>query len=213
MQSKTEMLSVRTDSICEATDKSIALTFDDGPDETYTNAVLDILEHYRVSATFFCLGSQVEKHPDVLRKMVRAGHVIGNHSWDHPYFTKETDADIRRQIEKTSDVIEQTTCVRPRLFRPPYGDVDDRVTGLVQGLGYHVVLWDVDSRDWAGIPGPTIVANVVPRLRPQAIVLHHCAGNVAGTVDALPYLIETQEAMGYRFTTLDALWNMSAYQL
>lgn len=117
------------------------------------------------------------------------------------------------QLEQTSDIIEEIVGLRPRLFRPPYGDIDDTVSAQVHSLGYDIVLWDVDSVDWSGISGPNILANVLPPLQADSILLHHCAGNVRGTVDALPYLIEVAHAMGYEFVTVDALMGNSAYQL
>jgi len=196
----------------DTTQKDIALTFDDGPDEQYTTEVLAILAHYSVSATFFCIGSQIEKCPDVLRSIAQGGHTVANHSWSHPYLTQCTSHDVSWQIESTSGLIAEVLGCRPLLMRPPYGDLDDRVEGQIASLGYQVILWDVDSVDWSGIPGPQVAANVLPAVRPGAIVLHHCAGRVAGTVEALPYLIEVTRAMGYRYARLEHLLGIPAYR-
>lgn len=183
----------------EAKSRRLYLTFDDGPDGQFTPAILDILDFYHVLATFFCIGQQVAAFPTVLKRMFDSGHTIGNHTWDHPYLTRVTDAEVMGQLERTSQCIEAVIGTRPLLFRPPYGDVDNRISTEISRMGYRIVMWDVDAVDWSGIKGPEIVSNVIPFLRDESILLHHSAGNVEGTVDALPYIIETAWKMGYRF--------------
>ncbi|MCL6445246.1 MAG: polysaccharide deacetylase family protein [Alicyclobacillus sp.] len=185
-----------------ASEQILFLTFDDGPDDEYTPEVLDILRHYGVPAVFFCLGSQAETHPNVLVRMAEEGHTVGNHSWDHPFLTKLPPEEVVRQLESTSASIEAKIGRRPILFRPPYGDVNERVVQQASELGYQTVLWSVDSVDWSGIPGPEVAANAISRLCPGGIMLHHSAGNVAGTVAALPYVIEVARKLGYRFERL-----------
>lgn len=194
-----------------ADDMPLALTFDDGPDLQYTPPILDILKRYGVPATFFCIGSQIQRHPDVLRRMVQSGHTVANHSWSHPHLTRETAGAVGMELDWTSIIIAETVGLRPRFFRPPYGDFNDAVAHQAQDRGYEIVLWDVDSVDWSGIPGPHIAANVLARLKSGAILLHHSAGNVAGTVDALPYLFEVAQAMGYQFVRLDEIMGTPAY--
>lgn len=195
----------------DSRDRRLVLTFDDGPDDEHTPAVLEALKHYGVPAAFFCLGAQVEKHPDVLRRIVQSGHIVGNHSWSHPHLTKESLTIVVDELSQTSSIIAQTIGLTPRLFRPPYGDIDDKLTSRIDEMDYRIVLWDVDSEDWSGIPSTKIVANVVSRLKEKAILLHHSAGNVQGTVEALPYLIEVARSLGYEFVGLDELIDESAY--
>lgn len=195
----------------DQTVRLLALTFDDGPDERFTPTILDALDKYRVPATFFCIGSHVEKHPQVFRRMVESGHIVANHSWSHPYFTKTSADDILCELEETSEMMVNTVGLRPRFFRPPYGDMDQKVELQVTKLGYHMVLWDVDAVDWSGISGPQIAANVLSQLEPGAVILHHCAGNVAGTVDALPYIIKVAQMMGFTFVSLDKLLGIAPY--
>lgn len=194
-----------------ADNMALALTFDDGPDLQYTPPILDLLERYGVPATFFCIGSQIQRRPNVLRRMVQSGHTVANHSWSHPHLTRETSEAVGMELDWTSIIIAETVGLRPRFFRPPYGDLNDAVAHQAQDRGYEIVLWDVDSVDWSGIPGPHIAANVLPRLQSGAILLHHSAGNVAGTVDALPYLIEVAQAIGYQFVRLDEIMGTPAY--
>ncbi|MCY0875565.1 MAG: polysaccharide deacetylase family protein [Firmicutes bacterium] len=192
--------------------KHLALTFDDGPDRSFTPQVLDILAQYAVPATFFCLGSQVNAFPEVLRRMHTEGHTIANHTWSHPYLTRSSVHDLVWEVQSTSDLIHDISGCRPRFFRPPYGDTDASVEEQIALLGYQSILWSVDSTDWSGISGPEVAARVIPHLHPGAIVLHHSAGHVAGTVAALPYLIEVTRALGYEYVRLEDMLGQPAYQ-
>lgn len=196
----------------DTSQREVALTFDDGPDETFTPQVLEILHHYGVHATFFCIGSQIQKYPDVLRNIAEGGHTIANHSWSHPHLTTMAAHDVMWELAATSGLIEEVVGCRPLFMRPPYGDLDARVEALIESEDYHVILWDVDSVDWSGIAGPQVAAHVLPDLHPGAIVLHHSAGRVAGTVAALPYLIEVTQAMGYRYARLADMLGIPAYK-
>nr|CAG29824.1 putative oligosaccharide N-glucosamin deacetylase [Alicyclobacillus acidocaldarius subsp. acidocaldarius DSM 446] len=185
--------------------RHLAITFDDGPDGDMTPKILSTLRDYGVPATFFCIGQQVERFPDVLKSIHQAGHEIGNHTMTHPYLTKLTDAEIERELRECQAAIEKVVQVPIRYFRPPYGDIDDRVRRIAASLHYEVVLWDVDSLDWSGIPGPAVAANVLPKLRPGAIILMHAGPFAKGTPEALPYVLEVAVAMGYDFVPLAKL--------
>ncbi|MCL6454265.1 MAG: polysaccharide deacetylase family protein [Alicyclobacillus sp.] len=189
--------------VLPTSDRLLGMTFDDGPDAEFTPKVLDILERYGVRVTFFCLGAQVDANPSVARRIVFAGHQIANHSWSHPHAEDVTPSELLREIAQTTETIHRVTGERPRWFRPPYGELLTEQAREVAAAGYRIAFWSVDSLDWSGIPGPQIVANVVPSLQNGAILLHHSAGHVAGTVDALPYEIELCLRLGYRFVRLD----------
>ncbi|QQE77889.1 polysaccharide deacetylase family protein [Alicyclobacillus sp. SO9] len=183
--------------------KVLALTFDDGPDSDYTPKVLSLLDRYGVHANFFCLGAAVEANPEVARRIVDSGHLIANHTWSHLHSTEISLAELHEEVQRTSAVIQRVTDVQPLYFRPPYGELNAEVSEAVSQWGYRVVLWSVDAVDWSGISGPQIAANVIPNLHHGGILLHHSAGNVSGTVDALPYIIEVCLKMDYRFVRLD----------
>ncbi|GMA57794.1 peptidoglycan/xylan/chitin deacetylase (PgdA/CDA1 family) [Alicyclobacillus sacchari] len=180
----------------------LIITFDDGPDGEYTPQILETLRHYGVPAVFFCIGEQVARYPGVLRAIDAAGHTIGNHTMTHPHLTELSDGEIRKQLTDAANQIEAAIGKRPHLFRPPYGDMDDRVKRIARELGYEPVLWDIDSVDWSGIPGPTVAANVLAHLKPGAIILQHAGGHAQGTPAALPYIIEVAVAMGYDWAPL-----------
>src|SRR5436190_18610007 len=104
----------------------IAMTFDDGPHATITPKLLEMAAQRHIKLTFFVLGECVEQNPDVLRREVAEGHEIGNHSWSHPNLAKRSDADVRSQLQRTEDLIEKTAGIKPKLMRPPYGELTKR---------------------------------------------------------------------------------------
>ena len=144
--------------------------------------------------------------------MFREGHEIANHTWDHPNLTEITPSEVRRQIEDTSNIIQRVIGQKPGLFRPPYGKMNSQVMEQCKALGCKVILWDVDSRDWTGILGPQVAANIVPRVKKGSIILQHNASSpLSGTVDALPYIIEIARKQGYRFLTVSELLKIAPY--
>jgi peptidoglycan-N-acetylglucosamine deacetylase len=192
--------------------KEVALTFDDGPDSHWTPCILKILSHYKVKATFMCVGKRVHQSPEILCQIVEEEHIIGNHSWDHPHLTKLTSADIQEQVRRTAEEIERVASVKPRLFRPPYGDLNQIVIDELSQLQNQIILWNVDSKDWQGLDGPKIVSNVIPHVSSGSIILHHCSGsNSSGTVQALPYIIEVLKEQGYFFSTISEMFDIPAY--
>jgi peptidoglycan/xylan/chitin deacetylase (PgdA/CDA1 family) len=129
---------------------SIALTFDDGPNQTTTLELLDFLEKEHVTATFFVLGNMVQKSPAVLKRIANSplGHQIGNHSWSHPDFKTLDDAQVNDEINRTQELIENTVGASlVRIMRPPYGSITKSQRELVKNMGYDIVLWTVDSCD------------------------------------------------------------------
>ncbi|GCL73551.1 polysaccharide deacetylase family protein [Paenibacillus naphthalenovorans] len=193
--------------------KEAALTFDDGPDGLWTPMVLDALARFHVKATFFVVGRRCEANPDVLRRIAREGHVIGNHSWNHPNLAKLTAAeDIRSQIQRTDEVIRRLTGITPVLFRPPYGALSDTVVEEAVKAKKKVILWNVDSLDWMQLSGRQVAANILAHTRPGSIVLQHSAGGVGeslqGSVDALPVVIQTLRGRSYKLLTVPQLLNL-----
>ncbi|BCB85348.1 hypothetical protein Psuf_026610 [Phytohabitans suffuscus] len=190
--------------------KTVALTFDDGPDPWWTPRVQRVLDRYGVDATFFVVGSQVARHPELVRRLVAGGHEIGVHTFTHPRLS--TLASWRRHAEysQTQLAIARAAGVRTSLLRFPYSSqpdaIDDSEWDLIREaghLGYLVVVNDRDSRDWARPGVDAIVHDATPPGDSGAIVLMHDAGgNRAQTVAALDRLIPRLLARGYRFTTV-----------
>lgn len=196
-----------------STQKRVALTFDDGPDRYYTLQILDILKKEKVPATFFVVGNLSKIYPDVLRRIDQEGHVIGNHSWNHPQFTKLSQSGINSQLSRTNAVIKEAIGKEPRLFRPPYGAMNTRVEKQIGSQGYKIIQWSVDTRDWSGRSSKQIVNTVINQVEPGGIILQHSAGGekLRTTVEALPQIISYLKKNGYEFVTVDELLYVPAY--
>jgi peptidoglycan/xylan/chitin deacetylase (PgdA/CDA1 family) len=192
--------------------REIALTFDDGPNPTYTPQVLSILHQYGVSATFFVIGQQVQAYPDLVQQEYAMGHIVGNHSWNHPDLTRLAAGDIHTQLSNTSDAIEQATGVRPSFFRPPYGAYNYQVLLQASNLGLQPILWSVDPHDWNGPPSSnSIVQRVLNMAQNGSIILmHDGGGDRSQTVAALPTIIRTLRSRGYKLVTVPQLINDAA---
>jgi peptidoglycan-N-acetylglucosamine deacetylase len=189
--------------------KQIALTFDDAPDTNYTPKVLDILKRNNVKATFFVVGYRAEEHPDMVRRIVREGHVVGNHTYGHAQLKKLSQDKFIQEIDKTEKILSPLTGYAPRLVRPPYGAVNDAELEWLKGEGYLTVNWNVDPEDWKGTPGSEVLKRSISAAGPGSIILMHSAtgqgGSLQGTIDALPGLIEALRGKGYDLVTLSEL--------
>ena len=179
---------------------AVALTFDDGPGEA-TPAILDVLKRTGIRATFFLCAQNVERYPELARRIAAEGHEIGNHTYSHPNLFWKSPGKIAWEIQQAQRVIEQHTGRRPSVFRPPYGV---RWFGLFPILATHglkTVMWSVSGVDWKW-PAERIVRRVVERTRPGSIILLHDGvpqkegGNRAATAQALPEIVRS---LGERF--------------
>jgi peptidoglycan/xylan/chitin deacetylase (PgdA/CDA1 family) len=194
--------------------KEVALTFDDGPYGTSTLEVLDILQREKVPATFFLIGKNVEKYPDIARLIVADGYMVGNHTYDHPKnLPYLTNSQIATELSKADTVIASTTGIHTKLFRPPYGKINKRLRKILTADGYKVVLWNVDPTDW-DYPSSTstlIEKRVIAQEKTEMTIVMHDGrdthinyprGNLVG---ALPTVIENLKQQGYVFVTADKL--------
>lgn len=192
-----------------AKEPRVALTFDDGPDLRFTPQVLDILKASGVKATFFLLGKKAEEHPDIVKRIVREGHVIGNHSYRHPQFTKLTVEQFASEIEQAEEVLNRLAGYRPKLVRPPYGAIDEGELQWAKDRGYIIVNWNVDSLDWKNLGEQQVAGNILGHTKAGAIVLQHSAGgdsqDLSGTVKALPGIIAKLREQGYSLVTVPEL--------
>lgn len=156
--------------------KMIALTFDDVPDPRFTPQLLDVLRKYKVKATFFVVGSRAEKHPALVARMIREGHAIGNHSYNHPQFSKLSMNAFRIQIIRTENILQLLAGYKPKLIRPPYGDINEPQVKWAKSHGYKLVNWNVDSLDWRGLSKNQVKHNILSRAGRGAIILQHGGG-------------------------------------
>jgi len=183
--------------------KQIALTFDDGPDAYYTPQILDILKQYNIKATFFIIGVRAQAHPEIVHRIFAEGHSIGNHSWDHPVLTKMQADKVKEEVDKTEQEIYKITGIKTAMFRPPYGSLTSEQVNDISAMGYNIIDWSVDTRDWAKTPVPQILKFVSKEVYPGGIILQHCAGgkneDLSNTIKALPQIINLLEKQGYSF--------------
>ncbi|MFS0724776.1 polysaccharide deacetylase family protein [Paenibacillus sp. 1P07SE] len=189
--------------------KQVALTFDDGPDTRYTPQVLEILQQYGVQASFFVVGTQIEKYPDVLKQIHDEGHTIGSHTYGHANLTKLEGPALLDEIEKGDALIQEVLGESSRYFRAPYGAVSDPLRAVLQETGRELVGWTVDTRDWAGTAPEEILQIVKDTVKPGGIILMHSfggrKGNLQNTIDALPAVIEYLQEEGYTLVPMPEL--------
>lgn len=187
--------------------KYAALTFDDGPDLKYTTAILDILKDKNVKATFFVVGLQVGKYPEILQRIVDEGHAVGNHSQNHADLSKRSKAQILKEIEKADQLIEDAVGFTPELFRAPYGAVSKTLHDVMKEKERQLIGWTVDTRDWAGTSPDDMREMIKSETKPGGIILMHSFGgkHIANTVEALPFIIDDLKELGYTLVTVNEL--------
>lgn len=202
-------------------ERVVALTFDDGPNPPYTGRILDVLEREHVHATFFLVGRAVQAYPEVVRREVRDGDAVGNHTWDHPHLIVMRRSDIRSSLQRTGAAIYRAAHVRTRLMRPPFGARDWPVMEVAHKLGYTVVMWSVPlARDWEYPPPQVIAQRVLPRVSDGSIIVLHdgnrgqlCGKNGlpahvcdrSSDIEATKLIIDALKKQGYRFVTIPEL--------
>jgi peptidoglycan/xylan/chitin deacetylase (PgdA/CDA1 family) len=175
----------------------VTLTFDDGP-SVHTERILEILAQKEARAIFFMLGSQAEKNRTLARKVVNEGHVIGNHSYSHPYFTKLTTQEQEAELKRASDIIADITGVGPRYFRPPYGAYNEETLRLVLKNNMKPVMWSADPRDYTYNTAGAVFGATEPLLASRKILLLHDLKSA--TVEALPLIIDAIRAKKLKVT-------------
>lgn len=186
------------------TEKVVALTFDDGPDAKTTPSVLHTLKVHGVKATFFLIGQNAKRHPELVLQEAMDGHVVGNHTWSHP--AKPSPGVATMQVDRTAKAIFDATGQYPTLFRSPYGIQKSQSNLYARAKGYTSVLWDVVGPDTTKAPDTkTIVASVLSHVHPGDIVLFHDAYGKTYTADALPKIIAGLKANGYACVTVPEL--------
>jgi peptidoglycan/xylan/chitin deacetylase (PgdA/CDA1 family) len=184
----------------------IALTFDDGPHPRYTDEILSILGDEGVKATFFTIGCNVKQYPEIVKRVMAAGHEIGNHTYTHPLVPLVSSQMIEDEIKMTDTVLLSLGCACPTFFRPPQGKFPPDKEGLLQRTGKIAVLWSIDTRDWEHKPTEEIVRMVENEVAGGDIILFHdFVGGESQTIPAIKKLIPTLKERGYQFVTLSEL--------
>ena len=185
-------------------DKTIFLTFDDGPIPFVTEWVLDILKKYNIKATFFCIGDNIQKHPEVFKRIIQENHQIGNHTFHHLNGWK---TDVEFYIENSilcQKEINKYTSITSNLFRPPYGKIKKSQSKALKRIGYEIVMWSVITKDYDNYTSPErCLKNALYNLQPGNIIVFHDSIKAQENLFyALPRFIEDAIAKGYSFSTL-----------
>ena len=184
----------------------IALTFDDGPHPRYTPQIIEILDQYNIKATFFIIGVNAKNYPDTIESIIKHGHEIGNHTFSHPHVSCLNSHTLKEEVEKCESTVFGLTDYKTKLFRPPEGLIDADVRSVLRCLDYKVILWDIDTRDWANTPPETIANNVISNVKSGDIILmHDYIAHNSPTPDALRLFIPKLIEKGYKFVVVGEL--------
>lgn len=199
--------------ICKAThnnQKAIAISFDDGPHEK-TLEVLDVLKKYNAKATFFCIGKQIEKHPNILKRIDNEGHIIGNHSYSHSnwngFFSTRK---ITSEIEKTNALLLKLVHKKVKLYRPPFGVTNPNIARAVAKTNQTIIGWNIRSLDTVIAQENTILERVKRKVKPGGIILLHDTSSK--TIVVLEQLLLFLHSEGYKTKTVEELLEIPAYE-
>jgi peptidoglycan-N-acetylglucosamine deacetylase len=188
--------------------KQLALTYDDGPNDAHTLRLLEVLARHEVCATFFLIGRYVQRRPDLVREVVKAGHVVGNHTFTHPLLTLRGAEEVRRELADCRKAIEDAIGKRSNLFRPPFGGRRPAVLRIARELGLEPIMWSVTSYDWDAPPAAAIDKKVSSQIRGGDVILLHDGGHTqmgadrSQTVLATDHLLSRHKSEGYEFVTI-----------
>jgi peptidoglycan/xylan/chitin deacetylase (PgdA/CDA1 family) len=193
----------------------LAITFDDGPNPAWTPQLLDVLDHYEAPATFFLVGRFAQAEPQLVRRILVAGHLIGNHSWSHPNLAITPALRVRQELQQTSETLEQITGLPVRWFRPPFGARRPAVLDIARSLGMTPVLWNAITSDWSEPSGDRIARRLMAKVdRKQrqgwaANLVLHDGGHLALGANRGPSVAAAKQLLArykptHRFVPIDA---------
>ena len=180
--------------------KKIALTFDDGPHPVYTKILLDGLAERGAKASFFVTGENAEKYPELILRMQKEGHLIGNHTYSHIQLTSDNKEIFREELVKTNEILEAITGEKVTYIRPPYGSWDK---SLEQDLNMFPVLWDVDPLDWCTPDAGLVMSRVLQQVEDGDIILLHDYYDTS--VTAALMIVDEMKKQGYEFVTVEEI--------
>ncbi len=198
--------------------KQIALTYDDGPNDPHTLKLLEVLAKHNLKATFFMIGRYVRQRPDIVRDVAQAGHVIGNHTFNHPLLIFKSATDTSSELADCQKALTDAVGEPSNLFRPPFGGRRPATLRIARELGLETVMWNVTGYDWNAPPAPEIENKVVRQIRGGDVILLHDGGHKvmaadrAQTVIATDNLIKRYKDQGYAFVTVKEMTQAVSYQ-
>lgn len=193
-------------------ERVVALTFDDGPCHPYTGELMEVLRGEQVRATFFMVGNNVVREPNLAAE-VASEHAVGNHTFTHPHLTWSRPGTVREELERGQEAIHEATGAVPSIFRVPHGWYGPQVISGAQDLGMHCIGWSVMAWDWNKPPQETIQRRILHGAGPGGVTLLHDGQDTEAypkadrsrTIAAVPHIIESLKADGYRFATVPEL--------
>jgi len=191
--------------------KQIALTYDDGPNDPHTMRLLEVLARHDVHATFFLIGRYVKQRPEIVREIVQAGHIIGNHTFTHPLLSLKSATEIREELSACRAAVQDATGDHSSLFRPPFGGRRPATLRIARELGLQPVMWNVTGYDWNAPPAAVIEQKVSSQIRGGDVILLHDGGHKdmgadrAQTVQATDNLIQRYKSEGFSFVTVSEM--------
>jgi peptidoglycan/xylan/chitin deacetylase (PgdA/CDA1 family) len=191
--------------------KQLALTYDDGPNDPHTLRLLEVLAKHNVRATFFLIGRYVQQRPEIVREVVKAGHVIGNHTFMHPLLTFKSSAEARKELTDCRSAIQDAVGKHSNLFRPPFGGRRPAVLRIARELGLEPIMWNVTGYDWNAPPAVVIEKKVSSQMRGGDVILLHDGGHKqmaadrSQTVLATDHLITRYKSEDYDFLTIQKM--------
>lgn len=189
--------------------KQLALTYDDGPNDPHTLRLLEVLARHNVNATFFLIGRYVQQRPDIVREIVKAGHVVGNHTFTHPLLIFKSAAQVRKELTDCRAAIEAAIGKHSNFFRPPFGGRRPAVLRIARELGLEPVMWNVTGFDWQAPSAASIEKKVESQVRGGDVILLHDGGHKqmgadrSQTVLATDHLISQYRSEEYEFVTIE----------
>ena len=188
--------------------RQLALTYDDGPNDPHTLRLLEVLAKHGVHATFFLIGRYVRQRPEIVREIVQAGHVVGNHTFTHPLLTFESEAEVRKELDNCRSALQDAIGEPSNLFRPPFGGRRPAVLRVARECGLEPVMWNVTGYDWNAPSSAVIERKIVKQIRGGDVILLHDGSHKdlqadrSQTVIATDRLITRYQSEGYEFVTI-----------
>ncbi|OPJ56246.1 polysaccharide deacetylase family protein [Alkalithermobacter paradoxus] len=193
--------------------KVVALTFDDGPHPRFTPKILDLLAEYDAKATFFVIGKHVKLYPKIVERIVSGGHEIGNHTFTHINVTKSSYGKIKKEFEDTQNIIFTSIGMQPKIFRPPFGSLNNNTLRIVREGGCKVILWspNQDPKDWDNPSAEEIAEHILKNIGNGNVILLHdyVIQKDSKTVEALRIILPELVERGYRLITISELLEIS----
>jgi peptidoglycan-N-acetylglucosamine deacetylase len=191
-------------------EKQVSITFDDGPDPEKTSAILDVLKEHHTETAFFCIGKKMVGNDRLLVRIVKEGHMIGNHSYSHhAVFDLFSARKMAQELRETSEICRQMTGLTPRFFRPPYGVTNPNLKKAVLQGGFISIGWSIRSFDTVIKEKEKLLRKILKALKPGAIILLHDTPDI--TLAILPDLLHSIREKGYTVVRLDKMLNLNPY--